>query len=282
VSASNEHRDLGFSPQWEDALNAARNQQDLSVPESYFTEAESSLILLTKKSSGEEFDVPEGYFEFGEERIMQVAAASPSDDEFFDKQQDQILKRIRLEAADRNDLSVPEGYFEAGGDKILQRINPAAKVISMRSRFFWYAGAAAAMIAGVVFFILPGNKSTAEVSFAELAAKTELDLEDLEYFASEDELYDLYYMYEEMQTSDTLVQDSTGQNLKGLEAFETAPGVTSGEVQLDPRTGLPLKKTKGNVKPSDAAHVPSWEDISNEELLEYLLEEGDEDLMNDL
>lgn len=282
MSAQNEHNDLNFSPRWDDALRAARNQDDLLVPENYFADAESSMLMLSKKSPEEEFDVPEGYFAFSEEKIIADLDPSASDEAFFSKQQEQILKRMKLETIGRNDLDVPAGYFEKGREAILQKTTPAVRVISMRSRFFWYAGAAAAIIAGVVFFILPDKNQAVNTSFAELAGKTELDIEDVEYFASEDELYDLFYVYEEIEVADTLVQDSTAQKMTGPETLDDLPAPAGGAVQLDPRTGLPMKKSNGNVKPTDAADVPSWNDISNEELLEYLLEEGDEDLINDL
>lgn len=283
MSIENENIDMSFSSDWSEILHAAKQKQDLTVPENYFQEMEAGLLFHVNKSVQEDLDVPEEYFAFSEEIIIQKVADSNNEEVFFQKQQEAIFSRIRLEELrNDSDLVVPDGYFEKSKNEVLVSIEPSGKIISMRSRVLWYSGIAAALLTAGVFFFMPGRKQSETAAFAELIGKTEIEIDDVEYFASEDEIYDLYFAYEELAYADTLDHDTTVVNSAEDQLNDDELNVIPAGVPLDPKTGLPLKKTPGGVKPSGKSDVPSWDEITNEDLLDYLLEEGGDDILNEL
>ena len=283
MSIENENIDMSFSSDWSEILHAAKQKQDLTVPENYFQEMEACLLLHVNKSVEEDLDVPEEYFAFNEETIILKVADTKNEEDFFQKQQEAIFSRIKLEELrNDSDLVVPDGYFEKSKNEVLGNIEPSGKVISMRSRVLWYSGIAAALLTAGVFFFMPGRKQSETAAFAELIGKTEIEIDDIEYFASEDEIYDLYFAYEELAYSDTLDRDTTGISSPADQMKADELNVIPAGVPLDPKTGLPLKKAPGGVKPSGISDVPSWDEITNEDLLDYLLEEGGDDILNDL
>jgi hypothetical protein len=283
LKADQENIDDGFSPEWESFLNAAQSRLDLNVPPDYFGQAAAALLLETSKQGLQDIDVPEGYFGFSEAALLDQVRDDNHQESFFTKQSDAIIAAIRLdEMRGRSDLAVLDGYFDETREGILNSIKGKGKVVAMRSKALWFSGAAAAVIAIAIFFFLPDKKQVEELSFASLLERSDLDVEDVAYFASEDEVYDLFFAFEESTVSDTLVADSIGVPVETIPSGQEFQKDAQHKVQLDPRTGLPMKKTPGQVKPSANRDIPTWDEITNEDLLDYLLEEGDEDLMNDL
>lgn len=273
------HIDPDFSDDMKRLLETARGQ-DFLVPEGFFQDQESE-IVLRMLGEGEEFFVPEGYFEASQDQI--ISSASMDDRpmaHFFNEQQEQIIRQVKIEMLrDGNDLKVPERYFEKKEAEIISKAIPHAKgkVINMRSRSLWFVAAAACAVFAV-FYFLP-DKNQEQESFAELIQKTELEIDDLEYFASEEDYYELYIEIEESLDADTVINDTL--TVKEFQENEILPS-TNEPVKLDPRTGLPIKKNKNGVKPLGDEDIPTWDDITDQELLDYLLEEGDDDLLKDL
>ena len=131
----------------------------------------------------------------------------------------------------------------------------------------WMGIAAAACIAFLIVMIWPQNQPPVnQPSFAELLEKTELDENDLEYFATEED-YEQLLLSEIDLLTDTLIADSVRV--------------------ISPPASNPLpsekdKKEKKDIKPKDKKKTPSFDDLTEEEILEFLLEEGGDDILDDL
>lgn len=272
-----------FSGEWKSFFDAAKRSNELEVPEDYFTQSASVLMLNASKNVLPDVEIPDGYFDFSEAEILSKIEVKGEDSGFFETRNARIISAIRLESMrGEHDLNVPDDYFNRAQENILGKLNSKGRIVPLRSKALWFSVAAAAAIAFVVFVIVPGNKRKQELSFATLLEQSDIDVDDVEYFASEDEVYDLFLAFEESSLQDTLVPDSAA--LPDLLPPSEKPNAkdAGNNVPLDPRTGLPVKISPGQVKPSANQTIPSWDDISNEDLLEYLLEESDEDVLNDL
>ena len=273
------HNEAGFSDEIRKLLLSAK-EEDFLVPANFFEEQEKEMSLKALHGV-EDFKVPDGYFEESTELII---AAESIDDRpmstFFDEQHEQIMRQLKIESLrEENEFNVPEGYFEQQEEALVKKVIPhaPAKVINMRSRSLWFVAAAACAVFAV-FYFLP-DKNQEQESFAELIQKTDLEIDDLEYFASEEDYYELYIEIEESLDADTIINDTL--TVKEFQENEILPS-TNEPVKLDPRTGLPIKKNKNGVKPLGDEDIPTWDDITDQELLDYLLEEGDDDLLKDL
>lgn len=193
---------------------------------------------------------------------------------FFDQQSALIMSQIRLShhKNDDNQFKIPESFFENQETHIKKEIfskKNQTRSFRINLRVLSYAAAAAIVVIGL--FVLWPKNSVNENSFATRLDETSLDFEDLEYFADEEEYYDLYF--HEMAT-DTISTDTLGVARDGAEVNEK-----NETIKLDPKTGLPLQtdQTTG----SSETNI-SWDEISQEDLLEYLMEEGDDELIDEM
>lgn len=270
----------GFSEAALKLLASGSQGTEFEVPENYFVEGEKVLLLKTASVSVDDLKIPDGYFDQSTEQILSaVSSAEEVDPDFFEEQQERILAQARIAPLkSTEDMSVPKDFFEDHQKAILQRLGAEkqnGRVIKLMPQLLSYAAAAA--VVGIAFFVLWPKEIARQESFAALITRAEIDEADLEYFATEDDYYELYFSETEVLALDTLVNDSLSVTTPGeMQASDADP------VTLDPRTGLPMKKAKPGVKPTDGKGVLSWDDISDEELLKYLMEEGDEELINDI
>lgn len=270
----------GFSEAALKLLGRGSQDFEFEVPENYFVEAEKVLLLKTASIGEDDLRIPDGYFDQSTQQILSaVSSGEEADTNFFDLQQERILAQARIAPLKATeDLSVPKDFFEDQQKAIFQRLGAEkqkGRVIKFMPRVLSYAAAAA--VVGIAFFVLWPKEIHQQESFASLMTQAEIDEDDLEYFATEDDYYELYFSETEVLAPDTLVNDSLSVTTPGeMQANDADP------VALDPRTGLPMKKDKPGVKPTYGKEVLSWDDISDEELLKYLMEEGDEELINDI
>ncbi len=270
-------------------LTESEKSVEFQVPENYFGESESRILSLAQltKSEGErtaEFPVPEKYFDSLQTKVLAKVdeLSDKVDNDFFEQQQNQILSRINLEVLSesngKNEFSVPENYFESTQDNIISAVAPqedrtpviplrknnTIRIVSMVS--------IAASIAALLFFNFP-DKPQAKESFAELLQKTELDDNDLDYIITEPE--DIELIMDEI--TDVYTDTNSTDSIAGS-ALEKPVEV---KPKLDPKTGLPLKDNS-KIKPSGTKNDLKLDELSDEEIMDFLLEDGGDDILNEL
>lgn len=168
-------------------------------------------------------------------------------------------------------LHVPEGYFEANAAMLESAMqeqfktppdffeNQAAQLESSlvanekstgNGRVFklWHVLAAAAVVTGVVFMVIPEKKEAA--SFAEELEQAQLECEDLEEMELDETLY------EELVVLDTLTPDTVSTKK--------------------------IPTSVNDFKPSQGQHVISWDDLEVEDIQEYLKDEQSLNIIDEL
>lgn len=251
-------------------LSACDHGNELVVPDQYFDQLQAEINLRVRNDRSEtEFVAPDQYFEDAQNRILAAVEDDKEDDAFFAEQQSQIMSEIRLREwiGHADEFAVPEGYFE-GSSAIIKEKVFGAKVFQLR-KWFSYAAAASVLIASL-FLFLPEKRVLPEESFAELITKNPVDEDDLEYFSDEEDVFELYIT---LMEDDTTVVDSL-QLLSPDQQVLKNDSITP-RVKLDPKTGLP-------IDPSKKSAPVRWDDLSDEELMQYLFEEGDEEILNEI
>lgn len=253
---------------------------EFAVPDRFFEDQANQILAQCKLAdlkNSTQFDIPDHYFSDAENRILAAVDSDNADQgTFFSDQQEEILMRIRLENLGipaQGEFAVPTGYFESAANALLNqasveqaetRIIPFYKTGHAR---MWMSIAAAASIAFLAVMIWPQDITTShQPSFSELLEKTELDENDLEYFATEEE-YDELLLSEIELLTDTLITDT----------LQTNP--VNAKQPANPQKD---KKDKKDIKPKEKKKTPSFDDLTEEEILEFLLEEGGDDLLDDL
>ncbi|MFM9985411.1 MAG: hypothetical protein ACKVOK_09290 [Flavobacteriales bacterium] len=264
-------------------MNSSGQREEFVVPEHFFEQQFEEIVAQTRLSDFtkvDEFETPSGYFVDAEMRILAgLEAENPEEQTFFNDQQKDILARIKLEELGLNDnaeFGVPSGYFESSSNEIvaaIAEVQNTPRVIPFHRTGharMWMGIAAAACIAFLVVMIWPQNTPVQnQPSFAELLEKTELDESDLEYFATDEE-YDQLLLSEIELLTDTLIADS----VKVVDPLKPLPAADA--------TQEKEKKDKKDIKPKDKKKTPSFDDLTEDEILEFLLEEGGDDILDDL
>lgn len=269
------NNDSHTHPDLPESLSTLLNQRDhlreFAVPENYFVELQAELLLrIRHEKNTDEFAAPAGYFSDAANRILSAVETGKDQEAFFSNQQSQIMTEIRLRGmiGDHEEFVVPEGYFEHASTKIKVKIF-GAKVFQLR-KWLSYAAAASVLIASL-FFFLPKHDRVEEESFAALINKNPVDEDDLEYFSDEEDVFDLYIT---LMEDDTTIVDSLTLTTPNQQLM-VADSLTNKKIKLDPKTGLP-------IDPSGKGKAVSWEDLTDEELMQYLFEEGDEEILNEI
>ncbi|MCC6600806.1 MAG: hypothetical protein IT223_09050 [Crocinitomicaceae bacterium] len=219
---------------------------------------------LTIISRDNEFSIPEGYFDSLENRILEKAM-EPVAEDFFEKQEEEIIAQVKLEnkIGKHNHFEIPEGYFEKMAQDIVSSNKEQTKVIvhpssggrRLLNRVMGIAAAAA------IFFVIYLYSGTADKneSFEALLNESGITEEDISYFSTEEEYYDYYLEEIEEMLSDSLV---------------TGAGAPSGRIQHYPKQNE-INSDRAII-PNTPADTLSWENLSDEDIMEYLLESEDE------
>ncbi|MEY3397629.1 MAG: hypothetical protein RL220_223 [Bacteroidota bacterium] len=220
--------------------------------------------VLGRIVHSEEFDVPKDYFaQARSEIILKSVRQEPvPEDDFFEKQASIIrLKTLRKES--NEELLVPQGYFEKGIAIQTSSSPGQGRIFNLK----WITIPAAAAAILIAFWILRPSENEID-EFALLLEMTDIDIEDLEYFAETDDLAALYLE----SYSDTLIIDSTSVSIDlvhdSLIFQEIRPNAADS-------IALPDSKQKKQTP-------VSFDELTEEEILEFLLEEGGDDLFEDL
>ena len=183
-----------------------------------------------------DFNVPEGYFENSSKSILTSITASESSNEF----------------------DVPSGYFEKSSANILEQTN-GAKVVSI---FPWrklvlLAGSAAA-IAVLTWQFVGQEKEVVQPSFADLLEQTDLNEEIVLEDANLDELLHFY-----SSEINAIVID-TSQKSVDSKTLDSPPT----QIQKN-------RNQEKKIKPNTKNEHPTIDELSEEEILKYLIEEGE-------
>ena len=174
------------------------------------------------EGSNHTMHVPEGYFE---------------------------VNAAMLESAMQEQFKTPPDFFENQAAQLESSL-AANPTTSGNGRVFrvWHVLAAAAVVTGVVFLVIPEKKEAA--SFAEELEQAQLEFEDLEEMELDETLY------EELVVLDTLTPDTVSTEK--------------------------LPDSVNDFKPYQGQHVISWDDLEVEDIQEYLKDEQSLNIIDEL
>jgi len=153
-----------------------------------------------------------------------------------------------IKSAIKTEFDVPLHYFENQSSRLAEALQSASKRNTVRFLRSWLIPAAAAVVAGILFLVLPEKEKS--VSFAEQLEQTPIEYEDLEEIEFDEEVLDEFIVL------DTVVPDT-------VSADKTIPAIQ-------------------DFKPSKGQSVISWDDISADDIEEYLKEEETLDIIDEL
>jgi hypothetical protein len=154
-----------------------------------------------------------------------------------------------LESALHAPTEVPAGYFESQAAVLEERMN-ATQLIDGKGRMvrMWMALAAAVVI-GVMYIVYwPSDKN--ERTFADQLEEANLDYDDLHEIEFDETVY------EEFIVDDTIVTDTIAIQKTPIEVHD--------------------------FKPSKGQRVITWDDIDDEDIREYLKDEEQLNIIDDL
>jgi len=182
-----------------------------------------------------DFNVPEGYFENSKKSILTSIGATESSNEF----------------------DVPSGYFEKSSANILEKTREA-KVVSI---FPWrklvlFAGSAAAIVL-LTWQFIGQEKEVVQPSFADLLDQVDLNEETVFEDATLDELLQFY-----SSEINAIVEDTTQKS------------IDSKTLDYQPTQMRKNTHQEKKVKPNTKNEHPTINELSEEEILKYLIEEG--------
>jgi hypothetical protein len=235
--------------------------------------------LLDASQVHQEFAVPKDYFEHNEGFILSLLTKEEGavENDFFAIQQEQILSVLNLENAlsKQEEFKVPADYFSQLEYEVLAKtVDTETKVVAIGTgskRAMWYAVAAAACVAFAVLFFWPKtNAVQTEKSFAELLEQTELSEDEVDEIVT-DEVYYEMVMDNIYLLADTAITDSNTTIKKAL------PDAAAPTNILDKN-----KKNAPSIKPKAPAKTLNWDSITEEEMMEFLENEADDDLLDEL
>jgi hypothetical protein len=157
-------------------------------------------------------------------------------------------REVLLESALKQEFEVPADYFEQQQRTLSDSLQQVSAKGNGRSIRLWVSLAAAAMIAGVIYLMVPGKEQT--VTFSEQLEQTPIEFEDLEQIEFDEEVY------EEFIILDTVKPDTTSA-LKKPVSIE-------------------------DFKPSKGQSVISWDDIDADDIEEFLKDEESLPIIDEL
>ena len=155
---------------------------------------------------------------------------------------------VLFESALKQEFKVPADYFEQQQRTLSDSLQQVSRNDNSRSIRLWVSLAAAAMIAGVIYLMVPGKEQT--VTFSEQLEQTPIEFEDLEQIEFDEEVY------EEFIILDTVKPDTTS-TLKKSVSIE-------------------------DFKPSKGQSVISWDDIDADDIEEFLKDEESFPIIDEL
>ena len=185
----------------------------------------------------------EGFSEDTLKHLQGSKQALRAPEEYFES------KAVLLESAMKQHFDVPDEYFTTQSERLKNSLGNTSKPgYNRRVVQLWISLAAAAVVAGVIFLVIPVKRDAP--SFSEQLNSSELEFEDLEQIDFDEEVY------EEFVIADTLVEDSV--------AISKMPAAVD------------------EFKPSKGQSVISWEDIDAADIEEYLKEEETIEIIDEL
>ena len=226
---------------------------------------------LTSLRQHVDLRVPDGYFEAssdGLKALGRMAPETPPPGEYFDDRA-LLLKSLRhLPSSERPDLHTPDGYFEQSAARIKSKIKRVHKPGRVLRLVLGPAVAAAAVVAAVIWW-KPENQNQ---DFEAMLASADLSEAHLEYFAEEEDYYTLWLMEDELEVAaDTVVTDTlTTDGTQDLQVVQHTDSLAiTDTLTTKPHLNKEKKKTI------------SFDDLSDEDIMNYFLEEGSDGLFDE-
>ncbi len=203
-------------------------------------------------------------------RKIQASADKEGDlkipQDYFDSMRSELMIKAKSVSVNLGEFKTPDDYFVTQEKSIRAAIGNKKKggnVKPLYRRLLPYAVAASIIGAGIIL-VFTNKGANSDQTFASAIEGTELDIDDMEYFASSDDYYDLYI--------DELNDVSDDQELS----------VDSVSDESDDTAFIQINNRIDSIKPLDDKTTLTWDELSEEDLLQYLFENGDNELLNDL
>lgn len=223
----------------------------------------SVLEQLNSSKTNEEFFVPENYFDSLAERIESRINAPEADEAFFAQQEENIFFRIKTEnLKDSREFITPENYFEDNEEQLLTAIKhkekKETKVFSLK---IIAASLSAACVTVAAFFFFQSSNTDNPVANSFEKALAEASLSKGEYLSTlNSEELTVAYLDEITSVNNSNVGTPSGET--------NSDDLTTNEEEIF-REILPE-----DIKPFEEDYALILEDITAEEILNYLMDEG--------
>jgi hypothetical protein len=217
---------------------------------------------VSRNNPESEWSVPADYFNSLNDRITARAHAedSASAQESFFLEQQKILQGLATITAieqSGEQWQVPQDYFVQQSAQLSEAIQKenATKVHNvLMMKPIWWSSIAASIAVLIAFFWLKSDSSEL-ANFGQLLATAELNEDDMEWLADTEDIFE-YYSEVDTLSIDSLLLDTL-----------TYPTLPPDSIPLP----VPVIKSK----------KLTWDDLTDEEILEYLMESGDADELLD-
>jgi hypothetical protein len=157
-------------------------------------------------------------------------------------------RSVLLESNLKDILEVPDGFYEGQSNLLITKIQEASANSNTRTIRLWIPLAAASVMVSILFMLIPGKEQAP--SFSAQLEQATIEFEDLEELDFDEEVY------EEFIILDTIKPDSSSTVKKPVSV--------------------------NDFKPSKGQSVISWDDISAEDIEEYLKEEETLEIIDEL
>jgi len=205
-----------------------------------------------------EFHVPENYFVELSKSIEERTQVSEATDDFFLEQQEEIILRVSHSLVGRKDeFIVPNDYFENAEQQAIQSTKLKGRVISLKRIAVGLA--AASCIAAAILYFIPASTNSESNTFKTMLAENPIEETEFLDLLSNEELNQLYLS--EIDQND-------------FELNELAENLSIVEVENS------KEKNDGVIKPTDNITTLIPDDITEDDILQYLIEEDSDEIYN--
>lgn len=231
------------------------------TPSDYFSQMESEIVWQAN-SDQTEWAVPDNYFDHMLDEVVSKSEFDIDSDAFFQSQAAEISLKSRLVEA-KEEWQVPDDYFADLEERItanaeVENAKKAGLSVHLKT---WVAIAAAACVAfGIVMFQRPDAPVAVETSFADLLTNSPLTEEETLDWIEEDVMEEWIIEQLDSLPPDTLEPQPMPPPKKMVDPKPTNKG---GQ-----------QKKEGPGKKQTPKKEVNFDELTEDEIIEYLLEEG--------
>lgn len=265
---------------------SGKSENEFGVPAGYFDElksrvlSQSYLLAFKQIPHFDDLKIAGNEMEDLTNRILSQSEAelNPETEQFFEEQKKRIMSHVGIDDVEQREIqfSTSETFFENQHEEIFSKIRTTAtagqgRTIYLRRNKILYIAAAACIAIFIVFILPKKEQGPAAPTFEQLVAGNPVDIDDLPYITEESDYYESYLIEaglteEEHNTIDSLLMATRAENFNADEQAITPINT----------------KSNTDTKPSADEDTPNWQELSENEILEYLYHEESADWIEEL